>query len=271
MRSKTNTEMNNTHTFKLTSGVECEVKEMTGLHQRLLTEQKKKKVGENLEIMLADLIVRVGSERTITPEFVRNMLASDRKKALTEIQQFTNDFDPIFKFIWHYESVEGGKKEHELEIDLSGGFPMTTLKVLQPDGTLIDADYKEYSEIQRNYYTILPKTKLKVRLSLLDGVGETKGLNTKLEERSSHTPIYMRFPCEMRETGNTETPISINLDKLPIKDIEHLRKLIKQVEGQVDTEIMFEHPEAAQKAANEKEVTIDVLGVTAFFFPSEAI
>lgn len=262
--------MNNTHTFKLTSGVECEVKEMTGLHQRLLTEQKKKKVGENLEIMLADLIVRVGTERNITSEFVKNMLASDRKKALTEVQQFTNDFDPVFRFIWNYESVDGGKKEHELEIDLSKGFPMTTLKVIEGD-VLKDAEYKEYSEIQRKYTTILPKSGLKVQLSLLDGVGESYGLNTKAEDRSSHTPIYMRFPCELRSTANGETPISLNLDKLAIKDIEHLRKLIKQVEGQVDTEIMFEHPEAAQKPANEKEVTIDVLSVTAFFFPSEAI
>ena len=51
----------NTHKFNLCSGPECEVKEMTGKHQRSLTEQEKKSHNDKLHEILEDLIVRVGS------------------------------------------------------------------------------------------------------------------------------------------------------------------------------------------------------------------
>lgn len=254
----------NTHTFKLPSGVEMEVKEMTGKHQRILTEQKNKKLGENLEIMLADLVVRVGSKTDITPEFIRKMLSCDRKKALTEVRQFSNDFDPKFEFAYEYEA-DGRKLKHDLSIDLVEGFPFKPVLVSNELGELIPAHYSEYSEIEKYRFITLPKSGKKVRYNLLDGDGETLGMHTNEKDRSSHTPLKMCYPCEMIKTDKDETPVSLDLDRLAIKDIEFLRKAIKTVNGQVDTEIMFYVPE------KPNPVTIDVLGVMAFFFPSEAI
>lgn len=261
----------NTHIFKLPSGVECEVKEMTGKHQRILTEQKSKKLGENLNELLADVIVRVGTNKSIDLAFVKEMLACDRKKALTEVRQFTMDFDPVFKFTYDYTDQLGTKQKHPLEIDLSEGFPTTTLKVDDGKGNLVDAAYKEYDEIQRDIKVKLPRSGKEVVYNLLDGRGEQVGVNTSKNSRSSHTAILMRSPREFHKTANDSVPVQLNLDNLSIKDLEFLRSHIKEREGQVDTEIMFEHPEAETKPASEKEVVVDVLGVLAFFFPSEAI
>lgn len=263
--------MSNTHSFKLPSGVECEVKELTGKHQRLLTEQKNKKMGDNLNELLADVIVRVGSKKGVDLNFVKSMLACDRKKALVEVRQFTLDFDPLFKFTYEYTDQNGIKQNHPLEIDLSDGFPMTTLKVINDQGILEDAKYKEYADIDRELKVNLPRSKKDVVVNLLDGRGEEMGMRTAKSSRSSHTAILMRNPKEYHKTSNDTIPIQVRLDDMSIKDIEFLRQTIKNVEGQVDTEIMVEHPEAEFKPASEKNVVVDILGVLAFFFPSEAI
>jgi len=117
----------------------------------------------------------------------------------------------------------------------------------------------------------LPKSKKEITWTLLDGIGEAVGLSTPKNERSSHTPIKMRRPIEMLKTKNDTVPVQVNLDELALRDIEALRGEIKRVEGDVDTVITFEHPEAESKSAGEKYVLVDVLGVQAFFFPSEAI
>jgi hypothetical protein len=136
---------------------------------------------------------------------------------------------------------------------------------------MVDANYQEYSEIVKEYDVVLPRSGQRVRLKLLDGTGEMAASATKKSERSSHTPILVRNPRYFQKTENGEVPIMLNLDNQSVLDIEFLRKTIREREGRVDTQIMFEHPEAETKVGAEKEVVIDVLGVMAFFFPSEAI
>ncbi len=262
--------MAHTHVFKLTSGVECEVREMTGKHQRILTEQKNKKIGENLNEVIEDVLVRVGSVTTIDSKFVENLLASDRKKILTECRQFTMDFDPEFKFTYDYIAKDKSKQKFELAIDLKDGFPSRNLMVEQ-EGELVEASYSEYSEINKKVTLVLPKSGKQIQWTILDGLGEMTGAATSKAERSSHTALKMRNPVELVKTDAGFTPIQINLDTLSFKDIEAIRSSIKKIEGNVDTEIQFEHPEAELKPASEKMVTVDVLSVLAFFFPSEAI
>ena len=266
--------MANTHTFKLTSGIECEVRELTGKHQRILTEQKNKKMGENLNEVIVDILVRVGTKQgsSINIPFVKSLLAADRKTILTQCRQFTMDFDPVFKFNYAYTTLAQAKGNHELEIDLSDNFPCKPLMKLDKEtGEMSEAAYTEVEEIERHVFTVLPRSQKKIRWTLLDGVGEERGLATDKASRSSHTALQMRNPVELVAGEHDDIPVQLDLDKTSIKDIEFLRSQIKAVEGSVDTEISFAHPEADTKPKNEKEVIIDVLSVLAFFFPSEAI
>ena len=91
---------------------------MTGKHQRILTEQKNKKIGENLNEVIEDVLVRVGSVTTIDSKFVENLLAADRKKILTECRQFTMDFDPEFKFTYDYLAKDKSKQKYLESLDL---------------------------------------------------------------------------------------------------------------------------------------------------------
>lgn len=262
----------NTHVFKLTSGPECEVKSLIGKHQRLLTEKSKATDTDNLNKVLADVIVRIGSKSDINTDFVTSMTSSDRKKALVEVRQFTMDFEELFEFNYDYKDSNGTKQQYPLEVNLSDGFPMKKLTVIK-DGIPQDADYEEYDQIEKDIKLTLPKSGLNIVFSLLDGIGEQRGSKTSKNNRSSHTAILMRNPRELRvsEKSGEIIPIQLNLDNLPFKDIEYLRATIKEIEGAVDTEFMFEHPESETKPLGQKDVVIDLISQMAFFFPSEAI
>ena len=260
-----------THKFKLPSGVECEVSPLLGKHQRWLTEQSSVDIASNLNRVLADVLVRVGTETKIDEKFVLNMLALDRKLALLEVRQFTLDFPKLFEFNYDYKTRDGEKATEPFDVDISEGFKVVPLKVIEGDN-IKEAPYTEYSEIEKEVNLILPKTKQKVKFRLLDGVGESVGAHTPKKKRSSHTAIYMRIP-QVESTSKKGNPVwhKLDLDNLPISDIEYLRATIKELEGSVDTEFMFEHPEAEYKSSEEKDVVVDLITQIAFFFPSEAI
>jgi hypothetical protein len=260
--------MADTHVFKLLSGVECEVKRMTGKHQRLLTENSGKNLERSLDLVLEDCIARLGSNIAINSDDISNMLSCDRQLALIEIRQFSLDFSPIFKFEWKYTSTKGGKKKqevHQLEIDIKEGFPNKKPMVVGEDGSLVEMCVEDYSELDKTRFTILPQSGKNVSWSLLDGFAETRGSKVKKEHRSSHLTLQLRNPQELVQTQNGVTPIILDLDKLSFIDIEHLRAEMYDIDGKIDTNIRFDHPE------EEKEITVDVLGVLAFFFPSGRI
>lgn len=257
------------HSFILPSGVECTIREMDGSHQRILTEQSKMNHGEKLNTILADIIVKVGSETKITTQFVSEMLACDKKAALVEARQFSVGEDSV-QFTWTYIDSNGVQREHEEEVILPDGkFPIKKLQTLNEDGEFVDVQYSEYADIKREIEITLPRSGKKVTFTLLDGKGEAIGIATKKSQRSSHTLLKMRRPTYKDE--ETGTPILLDFDKMSIRDIEYLRQQIRAYEGDVDTTIIFEHPEAEFLPKNEQMVTEDLLGMVAFFFPSGVI
>lgn len=265
--------MKNTHVFTLPSGVECEVEELTGKQQKILTEQNNKPHNEKLAEMLASVIVRLGSSFKPDTKFVQDeMLACDVKYALTEVRQFSLDFEDKFGFTHTYRDADGVKQEAEIEEYIpEGKFPFTTVKKLEGD-ELVDSNCSEYSDIEKDVIVVLPRSQKKVRFTMLDGRGTALGSKTKKTDRSSHTTILMRRPVYFEESSKgNEVPIQLNLDTLSLKDIEFLRSQIKKYEGQVDTEIMVERPDSETRSPNDREMVVDVLSVTSFFYPSEAI
>lgn len=258
-------------TFKLPSGPECVSNAMLGKHQRILTEQKKKGWGDSLEEMLVDVIQTVGGVK-VDKDFIRGMLVCDKKAALAKIRSYSLD-DPD-EFIFKYKYIDRDQREQVFEqvLSMKEGFPVTHPKVKTDTktDTWVDMDFVSYAEVlkAKKVKTTLPKSKTLVEITMLDGQGELIGSGTKKEEKSSHTPIMMRRPTKFSDTG---TPIQLNLDTLHLADIEHLRGFIKEVEGRVDTEIMFEHPEAQYLPPDEQKVIVELMGEPVFFFPSGAI
>lgn len=255
----------NTHEFNLCSGPKCTVKELTGKHQRMLTEQGKKSHSDRLNDVLKDVIVKIEGLPEITEDVLKEILSCDKKKILTEVRQFTLDFQPEFSFLFKYMDEEGNKQESPIEVTLNEGeFPFRSPKLA--DGS--EMNFESYQDVldAKKILITLPSG-LDVEFTMLDGRGELIGSSTKKSERSSHTLLKMRRPVKFHQKdGGSTVPVQVNMDTLSYKDIEALRTKIKEVEGEVDTEMMFEHPE--QEGRQE---VLDLIGTTAFFFPSEAI
>lgn len=209
------------------------------------------------------------------------MLACDRKKILVELRQFSLDFQQEFSFLYKYKDSAGKKQEVEIFVNLEeegedGQFPFTAPKYRDETSlNAVEMDFAEYSEVLANKQikVTLPKSGEEIRFTQLDGNGEAIGAATKKTDRSSHTLLKMRNPVKFvqKSEGKDFVPVQLDLDKLSYKDIEFLRKEIKSWEGNVDTETIFEHPEGDAAPSGEKEVVLDLLSTTAFFFSSGAI
>lgn len=256
--------MTATHTFKLLTGVEAEVKEITGKEQEILSRTVK---GENhatkLNLMLASLLVRVGDVHVITPEFVSNMLTEDRRYALVVARQFSMNFETEFKFGWEYEGANGGTEGLEKSVKLpEGGFPHRPYK----------AQWEVYPEPEsedRWIFLTLPKSGLQVKWRLLDGRGEAIGAAKKENEISTKTMYEMRR-CQYfdKNAGNEGVWIMLDTTKIGMSDLAVITGSFKEHEGKVDTEVQFEHPNADQLPTHKRKVIVDLVGMVNFFYPS---
>lgn len=292
-----------THTFQLVCGIEAEVTAFTGVEQAILTSQKHVSMENRTFTLLGSILKRVGNtdlsamDEAERLDFIKAMLSCDRKQCICEARQFTNDFDPIYDFNFEYQSVDPvkGKQSYPQTVDLGDGhFSFQAIKdfnvemLKDKDGKkltkLRDIEnvlrelkpkvYENYEDVikSKHVYFTLPKSGVSVRMRMLDGVGEGIGMSIKKDQRSSHTSLLMRNVCYQEKEGAAWISFSnSDLDKLHANDLECMRLVRKYVEGNVDTEIQFEHPEANYLAINERTVTIDLISELSFFFQSGTI
>ncbi len=292
-----------THKFLLVSGIEAEVSEFTGVEQAILTSQKAITMEERTFSLLGSILKRVGgTDLSIMDDaerlaFIKDMLSCDRKQAIVEARQFTNEFDEIYDFNYEYQSVDAkkGKQIAPQTVTLPGGhFSFQSVKDFNAD-MLKDKDGKRLTKLRdieavlrelkpkvfENYdevmkykmvYFTLPKSEINVRMRMLDGTGEAIGSAVKKEQRSSHTSLIMRNVCYQEAKDKPWISFQASdLDKLHVNDLECMRLVRKYVEGNVDSEIQFEHPEEQYKATNDKMVTVDLVSELSFFFQSGTI
>lgn len=267
-----------THKIVLLSGVEAEFKELTTYDQELLTKNDRKPFSEKLIDMLLNAVVRVGDVRP-TAELFKGMLSGDKKKLLTELRMASLDFAPTFDFDYEYEE-DGDTKKFPLSIPLkrkvvtlvpSEENPEEMVEVVTEEVGFSETPYpfqvQNYSEVDalKTVFLELPRSKKRARFTLLDGYGEARTEKIKSEDISSSTTFLIRDVRTMEPTDKGEVPIVVRAKDLHILDGEAIRKAIKQNEGNVDTEVRFEHP------VTGKPVIVDMLQTVAFFFPSQAI
>lgn len=255
---------------KMPSGLSFEVGEMKGKHQKMLSQYfAKKQMNEGLNAVLADVLISLGDKKNITVADVKHLLICDRNFALVKARAVAMDNDP-FSFNYEYKGSTGLPTQTELvyDFEVSGEFPVTTVKVLNDEDKLVDANFENgYTDKDKIVEFTLPKSKKIVRFRMLDGKGEENGSLIKKSDRSSHTPLIMRNVSEVTKTKDgEELNLILDLDDLGMKDIEAIRQKIYDFEGRVGTEIKFDDP------SEERDfITIDALGQPAFFFPSEKL
>lgn len=253
--------MQETFEFKLPSGVMCEITPLLGKHQRILTEIGDKKTNEHerMNRVISSVTRRVGSVLTPDEAFIDSMLAGDRAAILTTARQYSLGFPEQVEYVFTYADEEGKEVETILVEDLPENklFPFKEMKGSEK--------VSEYSDIQLVHTLKLPVSGKTVRLKQLTGVGERVISTTRKQDQSAHLVFRAREAAYERKGEKESTWISLDLDNLTFADLTFMRKHIKEVEGQVDTEIRFEHPLTGQTT------TVDILRSINFLFPSGSI
>lgn len=256
-----------TTTFKLLTGVECEIKAWTGKHQKMLTIQDGRSFDEKITDLLRATIVRIGSCTDITKEVVDSLLAGDRKYILVVARQYSLGHEDMYILPFAYTDKDGRSKTEEVRIPLvHNQFPTKLMQLPNEAGEYEDAIFNEYSEVPKQQSTVLPMSGTKVQFYLLDGVGTNIATGIRTKDKSSNTAFTMRRVTYMEKSKNgNDIAVSLNIDNTPLRDLEHIRKMYINIEPNVNTGVTFNHPETGA------ETSVDVLSQISFFFPSGAI
>lgn len=249
-----------TKDITLLSGISCTIQEMTGESEFFLTNEKYKAKGKGLIALMLDCITRIGDRTTVSEKDIRRMLSGDRKKALIEIRQLSNDYDPEFKFKYEFGNTGGLREKFEYNVTFD--------EKSFPDKPYAH-QYNNLAEINREIEFTLPRSGKVVTWKMLDV--ETESDHDALydvEGRSSLTMLELRDPIYFIDdvdgtNQKVKRPVKLDLRKQSWKDLDALRKNILDTEGNVDTLLTIAH-----MTNKEKEARIDLLSVAAFFFPS---
>lgn len=262
-----------THSLKLLCGLEAEITPMLGKHQRLVNAEGMVS-GRSLNLLVASCTTRIGDKSPVTEEDVKLLPVGEKKKLLVNIRQLSNDWDPEFKFVLDWKDPATGEtKKQTLEVEIPKAFDERGYRKMKEDGTFELGPAGEPEEEKAATWAELMKLKVRrvrlpksgklVEFSLLDGAGEARGHKNP---RKSHmlTLIEIRDPKELlaKETGTGYNKTSLDLDELPWRDIEFLRRVMIDAEPNMDTELQIVHP------ATEETEAINLVSIPAFFFPS---
>jgi len=73
--------------FTLPSGLDCELREMTGVEEELLTNERLLKSGDAVNMVLRNCLLRLGEQTSLTMEHILGLLSGDRLFLLVKLRQ----------------------------------------------------------------------------------------------------------------------------------------------------------------------------------------
>lgn len=258
----------NTHSFKLITGVECEISPLLGEHRDIFLNRKYIQNGKNMIMLLASIVVRLGSKTNITQDDIRSLLSEDASQILVEARLFDNDFEPNFRIEHIFEGEKEGKKLKRtsfFDVDLTAieSKPYHYFE----NGNFVEIKCSEYGEVLEKAVGIpfqLRKSEQMVLFDLLNLRHQEKSILAKQEL----TPTSMLSIRNLRFAETTDKRIDVG--KLPNKDISELSQFIKQCEGQFDTIVELDNPlydpESDQSLENQPKKRLPLIGIPDFLF-----
>lgn len=196
------------YVFTTPSGIEVELREMTGAEESLLTNRRLMKDGEAVNQVLKNCILRLGDKTEIAAKDVLDLVSGDRLYILVRLRQ-----------------ISFGE-----EMDLSLACPnkdcgeTTDIQVC-----LEDLEVTAYGT-EREFTFELPRSKKIVAFVLLDGHMEKR--LASLKEPSIHAAMLMRI-----KEIDGKAPNKNSLEELPAFDLTALRQEMQRVDGGIDTTV----------------------------------
>ena len=196
------------YTFTLPSGLEAELREMTGAEESLLTNRRLMKDGEGVNQILRNCLVRLGDRTELAAKDVLDLLSGDRLFLLVKLRQ-----------------ISFGD-----EVDLSLACPAKDCgEVTDVHIALDDLEVTPYGT-EREFIFELPRTKKPVIFTLMDGHMEKR--LASLKDPNLHSAMLMR----VKEIDG-KAPNRNSLAELPAFDLNALRAEMQRVDGGIDTTV----------------------------------
>ena len=196
------------YTFTLPSGLEAELREMTGAEESLLTNRRLMKDGEGVNQILRNCLVRLGDRTELAAKDVLDLLSGDRLFLLVKLRQ-----------------ISFGD-----EVDLSLACPAKDCgEVAGVHIALDDLEVTPYGT-EREFIFELPRTKKPVIFTLMDGHMEKR--LASLKDPNLHSAMLMRV-----KEINGKAPNRNSLAELPAFDLNALRAEMQRVDGGIDTTV----------------------------------
>jgi hypothetical protein len=222
------------YTFELPSGVEIVLREMTGVEEELLTNQRLIRTGDAVNQVLRNCIVKLGEKENLSTDDVLSMLSGDRLFALVRLRQ-----------------VSLGD---EVELDL--GCPNQTCR----KRCIVNVDIEKltvshYNE-KREFEFRLPGSGVVVRFGYLDGHKEKR--LASLDEPSISAAMLARI---IDIDGKSPDKKAVNA--MSLRDRNALRSEMARVDAGVDTVVETECEACGTRIRTRLEAE------SAFLFPGQ--
>jgi hypothetical protein len=221
------------HTFELPSGIEIELKEMTGAEEELLTNQRLIRSGDAINQVLRNCLVRLGEKTEPTINDVLDLLSGDRLFALVRLRQISL----------------GDEVELELNCPNSACRMTNYLSV-----NLEELEVTPYTD-QREFDFKLPGSKTAVRFDYLDGHKEKR--LASLREPNITSAMLIRI---LDIDG--KPPSKKILAEMSMRDRGALREEMARVDAGIDTTVEVECDGCGTRIRTRLEAE------PAFLFPS---
>ncbi|MCJ8501425.1 hypothetical protein [Desulfatitalea alkaliphila] len=196
------------YTYELPSGIEIELKEMTGAEEELLTNQRLIRNGEAINQVLRNCTVRLGENDKPAVNDILDLLSGDRLFALVKLRQISLG------------------DEVELELTCPNASCRMTNYVTV---NLEDLKVTPYTE-EREFEFKLPGSKKAVRFGLLDGHKEKR--LAALREPNISSAMMIRL-IEI----DGKAPSKKSLAEMPMRDRSALRQEMARVDAGIDTTV----------------------------------
>ncbi|MHB0998520.1 MAG: T4 family baseplate hub assembly chaperone [Armatimonadota bacterium] len=196
--------------FTLPSGIEIELKEMTGIEEELLTNQRLIRSGDAVNQVLKNCILRIGENTVLNMSDITSMLSGDRLFTLVRLRQISLG--------------------DEVEMDLTCS-NLTCRAKNHAVVNLNDLEVTPYGA-DREFVFTLPVSGQKIRFCYLDGSMEKR--LSQLQEPTISSAMMIRI---LDIDGSA--PSKKMLSDMSMKDRSALRQEMLRTDAGIDTTVII--------------------------------
>jgi hypothetical protein len=219
--------------FPLPSGINCVLREMTGVEEELITNGKLLRSGDAVNQLLCNCMVQLGENSNVTVKDVLDLLAGDRLFILVKLRQISLGDEMIIKLNCPNVNCQG---LNQVNINLD------------------DLTIKSYPA-EREFSCTLPGSGLIVKFDYLDGHKEKR--LAALPEATISQGMLIRILEIDGKSPNKKT-----VTEMSLKDRQALRQAMLEVDGGIDTAIDIVCQHCGQPIRTRVEAD------AGFFFPN---